>query len=408
MDDTLSLFRINQAGYQAGLPVYVSVLSEDPVRLLDSSGRIVREFSAKASRYDEASGDPVTLFDLGVLPEGVYWLESGGGGEICLLLRENRHTGNSRMCFSRDEGETWTRPVETCWGLTGDRHEGVRLPDGRWLIAFRDQAIGSPTRGQYVAWVGTYDDIRHGRPGQYRIKLLHSYSGDKRFPNSSWGGDCGYSGVELLPDGTILCTTYLKYWPDGRRHSVVSTHFRIEETDALAAGAPSGHLRGRVVEAEKFGRLHPRFDKAFAFVRRADLRRLPCGRYEIDGTNCWATISEVSLKPFGEENQYEVHREYIDIQAPLSGCETIGVTKPDPKVFEEFDAEKDCVLFNAKGEPWTLKQGEFAVFFPENGAHAPGLSCDGARTIRKLVVKVRYPPSCTDGRAGDVDVCPDF
>ena len=78
MDDTISLFRVNQAGYQAGLPVYVSVISEDPVRLLDSSGRIVREFSAKVSRYDEASGDPVSLLDLGVLPEGVYWLESGG------------------------------------------------------------------------------------------------------------------------------------------------------------------------------------------------------------------------------------------------------------------------------------------------------------------------------------------
>ena len=34
------------------------------------------------------------------------------------------------MVFSRDEGETWTASVETPWGLTGDRHEGVPLPDG--------------------------------------------------------------------------------------------------------------------------------------------------------------------------------------------------------------------------------------------------------------------------------------
>ena len=78
MNDTLSIFRVNQAGYQAGLPVYVSVLSEEPVRLLDSSGSIVREFSAKGSGYDEASGDPVAILDLGILPEGAYWLESGG------------------------------------------------------------------------------------------------------------------------------------------------------------------------------------------------------------------------------------------------------------------------------------------------------------------------------------------
>ena len=36
-----------------------------------------------------------------------------------------------------------------------------------------------------------------------------------------------------------------------------------------------------------------------------------------------------------------------------------------------------------------LKPGEFAIFFPEKGAHAPGLSSDGPRKIRKLVIKVR-------------------
>ena len=54
-----------------------------------------------------------------------------------------------------------------------------------------------------------------------------------------------------------------------------------------------------------------------------------------------------------------------------------------------FDVEKDYVLFKAKGEPWTLTPGEFAIFFPEEGAHAPCLSADGPRRIRKLVVKVR-------------------
>ena len=73
-----------------------------------------------------------------------------------------------------------------------------------------------------MAWVGTYGDIQEGKPGQYRVKLLHSYA----------GGDCGYPGVERLPDGTILATTYIKYWNDARKHSVVCTRFRLEETDS--------------------------------------------------------------------------------------------------------------------------------------------------------------------------------
>ena len=164
-----------------------------------------------------------------------FALRSPDGGEIALLLRENRHTARSLMCFSRDEGKTWTEPEDTCWGLTGDRHEGVQLPDGRWVIAFRDRALKSSTYGQYVAWVGTYDDIRNGRPGQCRIHLLKSWSGLKDAngkPLGGWLGDTGYSGVELLPDGTIVCTTYSRHWPDARKSSVVSTRFKIDEIDA--------------------------------------------------------------------------------------------------------------------------------------------------------------------------------
>ncbi len=151
-----------------------------------------------------------------------FGFRSPDGDEICCLLRENTHKGNSLMMFSRDEGKTWSKPVDTPWGLSGDRHMGVRLPDRRLVVAFRDQAPRSETRGHFVAWVGKYEDIRSCKPGQYRIKLLHSNA----------GGDCGYPGMELLSDGTIVATTYIKYKPGKEKHSVISTRFKITETDA--------------------------------------------------------------------------------------------------------------------------------------------------------------------------------
>jgi hypothetical protein len=157
-----------------------------------------------------------------------FVLRSPDGQELCVLMRENRHTANSMMCFSRDEGKTWTVPEDTAWGLTGDRHEGIQTSDGRWVIAFRDRALHSSTYGQFVAWVGTYEDIRQARPGQFRIKLLHHYGS----PRDGYGWaytDTGYPGMELLPDGTIIATTYTKHWDDERRHSVVSTRFRLDE-----------------------------------------------------------------------------------------------------------------------------------------------------------------------------------
>jgi hypothetical protein len=154
-----------------------------------------------------------------------YVFRSPDGKELACLLRENTHKGRSLMMFSQDEGATWSTPADTNWGLTGDRHNGVFTSDGRMVVCFRDQALNSPTKGHFVAWVGTYDDLKSGRPGQYRIKLLHHYG--KRL------GDCGYPGVELLPDGTIVATTYVKYTDGPEQNSVISVRFKLSETDAL-------------------------------------------------------------------------------------------------------------------------------------------------------------------------------
>ena len=53
------------------------------------------------------------------------------------------------------------------------------------------------------------------------IQLLHSYA----------GSDCGYPGVERLPDGAILATTYIKYEEGEAKHSVVSVRFEMKEVD---------------------------------------------------------------------------------------------------------------------------------------------------------------------------------
>lgn len=149
------------------------------------------------------------------------FVRSPDGKQLCCVMRENLHKDRSMMMFSEDEGKTWSKPCETPWGLTGDRHVIRYLPDGRIIAAFRDMAPGSPTKTHFVAWVGTYDDLQRGRPGQYRIKLLHSYAGP----------DCGYPGLEILPDGTIVALTYVKYRPGPEKHSVVAVRFKIEEAD---------------------------------------------------------------------------------------------------------------------------------------------------------------------------------
>ncbi|MCX6873527.1 MAG: sialidase family protein [Verrucomicrobia bacterium] len=168
-----------------------------------------------------------------------FAFRSPDGNELCCLMRENTHKRVSLMMFSQDEAKTWSQPVDTPWGLTGDRHAGVRAPDGRLVIAFRDKAPGSPTGGHFVAWVGSYDDIRQGKPGQCRVKLLHGYH--------EW--DCGYPGMEVLPDGTIVATTYIKYHPGKEKNSVVSTRFTMKDIDRLLAAVPGAGIPAGATQA---------------------------------------------------------------------------------------------------------------------------------------------------------------
>jgi hypothetical protein len=153
-------------------------------------------------------------------------VRSPDGKQIAVLLRENSRTLNSFVIFSNDEGRTWSAPRALPGALTGDRHVAKYAPDGRLFITFRDTTLESATKGDWVAWVGTYDDIVNGREGQYRIRLM-----DNR---DAW--DCAYPGLELLPDGTFVTTTY-GHWEAGAQPYIVCVRVTMAELDALAASA---------------------------------------------------------------------------------------------------------------------------------------------------------------------------
>lgn len=161
--------------------------------------------------------------------ESVHLCEPGAirspdGRQIAVVLRENRRLKNSHLIVSRDEGKSWSAPRELPNELAGDRHTGVYAPDGRLFISFRDvspKTWTSPTRGDWVAWVGTFDDLVQGRPGQYRVRLKANQK----------DLDCAYPGVECLPDGTIVTTTY-GHWVKGEQPFILSVRLKLAELDA--------------------------------------------------------------------------------------------------------------------------------------------------------------------------------
>lgn len=205
---------------------YVAMFHDDG-RFFTKEGK--REDPVRFTLYQTKSTDggltwsfPETLWsgtDVHLCEPGV--VRSPDGKQLAVLLRENSRRKNSHVIFSDDEARTWTAPRELPASLTGDRHTGQYGPDGRLFLSFRDTTLESPTAGDWVGWVGRYEDIVKGREGQYRVRLMDNHKAK----------DCAYPGVEILPDGTFVSTTY-GHWTPGEAPYVVSVRFKLEELDA--------------------------------------------------------------------------------------------------------------------------------------------------------------------------------
>lgn len=215
--------------------------------LFHDDGRFIREgskqekpvvftlFSSTTTDGGLTWGQPETLFkssEIHLCEPGV--IRSPDGKRLAVLLRENARRKNSHIIFSDDEGKTWTPPRELPITLTGDRHTGKYGPDGRLFISFRgitpglktDPKTGEaggplPTAGDWAGWVGTWDDLEKGTPGQYIVRVM----------DNKKGADTTYPGVEVLPDGTFVIVTY-GHWTRGEPPYIMAVRFKLEELDA--------------------------------------------------------------------------------------------------------------------------------------------------------------------------------
>lgn len=132
--------------------------------------------------------------------------------------------------------------------------------------------------------------------------------------------------------------------------------------------------------------LSPALDTALDYLLCAD-RDTPNGVNSLDN-GVRAIISEYSTKRINE-NGFEAHRQYIDVQYPVSGLENV---KCCPLAFlspnMEYDQEKDYLLFNDReGVTFTIGEGYFLVLFPEDG-HMPQLCVGAPGEIKKITLKV--------------------
>ncbi len=125
------------------------------------------------------------------------------------------------------------------------------------------------------------------------------------------------------------------------------------------------------------------------FLKQA-IPNMKSGAYDIN-PRVKAIVSEYTTKEINE-NGYEAHRDYIDIQYLISGKEVINSlpleylqeTKP-------YNKEIDAAFYEEvemKPQKLQLGNGYFAILFPQDG-HMPQLCVSEPSKVKKVVIKVK-------------------
>jgi len=143
----------------------------------------------------------------------------------------------------------------------------------------------------------------------------------------------------------------------------------------------------------RYAALNPRFTAVVDFLRNHDLAALSAGIHDIDGDDVFVNVQDAPIKG-REEARFETHRRMIDIQVPVSGSEEMGWCPLDLLPATIYDEATDMSLHdpvNGEAIPelastyFTVRPGQFAIFFPTDG-HAPAIT---PKPLRKAIFKVR-------------------
>lgn len=113
---------------------------------------------------------------------------------------------------------------------------------------------------------------------------------------------------------------------------------------------------------------------------------LTVGRYEFEGG--FFMVQEGQTRPLEEKN-YEVHRNYIDVQIILEGSEEVGWGYlTDLTTVTPYNPDKDVEFLSGSSEhSMKVTAGMFWVGFPQDG-HKPGGHTKEQQNYRKIVMKL--------------------
>ncbi|WED24927.1 YhcH/YjgK/YiaL family protein [Vibrio sp. JC009] len=143
--------------------------------------------------------------------------------------------------------------------------------------------------------------------------------------------------------------------------------------------------------------------KGLAFISGLDPEKsMPFGRYEIEGDRIFANLMEYNTEAKADKLP-EVHLDYIDIQALLTGKETLyfGDKATDEHILPVYKQDNDFALLDSieNEQELRLQPGKCAILFPKE-PHTPGCIFKPGTTEKVIKVVVKVHKDCIDESSG--------
>lgn len=291
---------------------------------------------------------------------------SPDGKRIVGLARSQSHNHPATMIYSDDEGDTWSKPVELPGSLAGERHKILYDPTDpagqRLLITFREiqydkngnnqfDGANDWMAGDWIAWVGTYDDIMNQRDGQYRVLLCEDWAANR------YSGDTGYTGMAVTSDGTFILDTY-GHWDKEYSENLPNYSVYNDQCWIKQAKFKLSDLDGQVL---------PEIKEAL----RAEIERVPMGDASMYTKKSWAAYQEALAKAHGlleaeEAGQLECFHAIDGLVASKRGLLSWDTLEPEDttearealrQVIRQAAAYTDASKYTA--ESWAVFQKAF-------------------------------------------------
>lgn len=129
-------------------------------------------------------------------------------------------------------------------------------------------------------------------------------------------------------------------------------------------------------------------DTAISFISTHNLNDLPLGKTCIDGDKVYINVMETQAEPL-EKRQYEVHKNYLDIQMDLIGIERVDTGDFHNVTLKEYNPDLDVAAAESDDVASCLIGPDNFIICMAREPHKPNIAVSSENTyLKKAVCKV--------------------